>query len=215
MHEKLDQSLVAGLYAVTPDLSDTALLLAKTQAALVGGARLVQYRSKIADGNLRREQATALRELCRRRGTPLIINDDVDLACEIDADGVHVGADDAAVAIARAQIGGEKIIGVSCYNDLPRALFAAAQGADYVAFGSFFASSIKPGAVRAPLALLQQARQQIRLPLVAIGGITLDNASGPIGAGADAVAVIAALFAAPDVEAAARKFCRLFAVKAA
>ncbi|HEV2008240.1 MAG TPA: thiamine phosphate synthase [Burkholderiales bacterium] len=215
MHEKLDQSLVAGLYAVTPDLSDTALLLAKTQAALVGGARLVQYRSKIADGNLRREQATALRELCRRRGTPLIINDDVDLAREIDADGVHVGADDAAVAIARAQIGGEKIIGVSCYNDLPRALFAAAQGADYVAFGSFFASSIKPGAVRAPLALLQQARQQIRLPLVAIGGITLDNASGPIGAGADAVAVIAALFAAPDVEAAARKFCRLFAVKAA
>ena len=215
MHEKLDQSLVAGLYAVTPDLSDTALLLAKTQAALAGGARLVQYRNKIADGNLRREQATALRELCRRRGTPLIINDDVDLACEIDADGVHVGADDAAVAIARAQIGGEKIIGVSCYNDLPRAIFAAAQGADYVAFGSFFASSIKPGAVRAPLALLQQARQQIRLPLVAIGGITLDNASGPIGAGADAVAVIAALFAAPDVEAAARKFCRLFAVKAA
>jgi thiamine-phosphate pyrophosphorylase len=215
LHERLDQSFVAGLYAVTPDLADTALMLAKTQAALAGGARLVQYRNKIADGNLRREQATALRELCRRRGTPLIINDHVELACEIDADGVHVGADDAAVAVARAQIGGEKIIGVSCYNDLQRALLAAAQGADYVAFGSFFASSVKPGAVHAPLALLQQARQQIRLPLVAIGGITLDNASALIDAGADAVAVIAALFAAPDVEVAARKFCRLFPVKAA
>jgi thiamine-phosphate pyrophosphorylase len=210
-----EQNFVAGLYAVTPDLADTALLLDKTQAALAGGARLVQYRNKIADGNLRREQAAALRELCRRRGAPLIINDDVGLACEIGADGVHVGADDAAVAVARAQIGGGKILGVSCYNDLQRALLAAAQGADYVAFGSFFASSVKPGAVRAPLALLQQARQKLRLPLVAIGGITLDNASGLIGAGADAVAVIAALFAAPDVEVAAHDFCRLFAVKAA
>jgi thiamine-phosphate pyrophosphorylase len=210
-----DQGRVAGLYAVTPDLADTALMLAGTQAALAGGARLVQYRNKSADADLRHEQASALVALCRRRHVPLIVNDDVELACAIDADGVHVGVDDAAVDAARAQIGREKMIGVSCYNDLHRALLAQAQGADYVAFGSFFASSVKPRAAHAPLALLQQARQQVRLPLVAIGGITPANASALIGAGADAIAVIAALFTAPDVEIAARKFCGLFPEKSA
>jgi len=215
LRERLDRSRVAGLYAVTPDLADTALLLARTQSALAGGARLVQYRNKSADADLRHEQASALLQLCRRRSVPLIINDDVELACALDADGVHVGADDAAVDAARARIGGEKMIGVSCYNDLDRALLAQTQGADYVAFGSFFASSVKPGAVHASLALLQQARQRIELPLVAIGGITPDNANALIGAGADAIAVIAALFAAPDVEFAARRFCELFPVNAA
>ncbi len=206
---------ISGLYAITPDLADTAVLLAKTQAALAGGARLLQYRNKTADENLRREQAAALRELCRRYGAMLIINDHVELAREIDADGVHVGADDAGVAAARTRLGHSKIIGATCYNDLQRALAAAAQGADYVAFGSFFASSVKPGAVRAPLALLQQARRQVTVPVVAIGGITLDNAAGLIDAGANAVAVISALFAAPDVEVAARKFCQLLRVKVA
>ena len=204
---------ISGLYAVTLDLADTALLLAKTQDALAGGARLVQYRNKAADENLRRDQAAALRELCRRYSTTLIINDHVELAREIDADGVHIGADDAAVAAARARLGSGKIIGASCYNDLQRARSAAAQGADYVAFGSFFASSVKPGAVRAPLSILQAARQQLGLPMVAIGGITLDNAGELINAGADAIAVISALFAAPDVERAAREFCNLFRVK--
>jgi thiamine-phosphate pyrophosphorylase len=206
---------ISGLYAITPDLADTAVLLAKTQAALAGGARLLQYRNKTADENLRREQAAALRELCRRYGAMLIINDHVELAREIDADGVHVGADDAGVAAARTRLGHSKIIGATCYNDLQRALAAAAQGADYVAFGSFFASAVKPGAMRAPLALLQQARRQVTVPVVAIGGITLDNAAGLIDAGANAVAVISALFAAPDVEVAARKFCQLLRVKVA
>jgi len=204
---------ISGLYAVTPDLADTAVLLAKTQAALAGGARLLQYRNKTADENLRREQAAALRELCRRYGAILIINDHVELARDVDADGVHVGADDAGVAAARTRLGHGKIIGATCSNDLQRALAAAAQGADYVAFGSFFASAVKPGAVRAPLALLQQARRQITVPVVAIGGITLDNAARLIDAGADAVAVISALFAVPDVEAAARKFCQLLRAK--
>ena len=215
LRERLDRGRVAGLYAVTPDTADTALMLTRTQAALAGGAQLLQYRNKSAAAELRHEQASALRELCRLRSVPIIINDDIELACAIDADGVHVGADDAAVDAARARIGDKKMIGVSCYNDLTRALRADAQGADYVAFGSFFASSVKPGAAHAPLALLQQARQRIGLPLVAIGGITPDNASALIGAGADAVAVIAALFAAPDVELAALEFCRLFPVKAA
>jgi thiamine-phosphate pyrophosphorylase len=206
---------ISGLYAITPDLADTAVLLAKTQAALAGGARLLQYRNKTADENLCREQAAALRELCRRYGAMLIINDHVELAREIDADGVHVGVDDAGVAAARTRLGHNKIIGATCYNDLQRALAAAAQGADYVAFGSFFASAVKPGAVRARLALLQQARRQVTVPVVAIGGITLDNATGLIDAGANAVAVISALFAVPDVEVAARKFCQLLRVKVA
>src|SRR5258706_5189927 len=215
LRERLDRGRVAGLNAVTPDTADTALLLNRTQGAMAGGAQLLQYRNKSAAAELRHEQASALRELCRRRSVPLIINDDIELACAIDADGVHVGADDAAVDAVRARIGGEKMIGVSCYNDLNRALRADAQGADYVAFGSFFASSVKPGAVHAPLALLQQARRRIRLPLVAIGGITPDNASALIASRADAVAGIAALFDAPDVEIAARKFCQMFTVKAA
>ena len=214
MNPPMNQA-ISGLYAVTPDLADTAVLLAKTQAALAGGARLLQYRNKTADDNLRREQAAALRELCRRYGAILIINDHVKLAHEIDADGVHVGADDAAVAAARTRLGHGKIIGATCYSDLQRALAAAAQGADYVAFGSFFVSSVKPGAVRAPLALLRQARRQVTIPLVAIGGITLDNAAGLIDAGANAVAVISALFAVPDVEVATRSFCRLLQVKMA
>lgn len=203
---------INGLYAVTPDLADTALLLAKTRAALAGGARLVQYRNKTADENLRHEQAAALRELCRRHGATFIINDHVELAHALGADGVHVGADDTAVATARVLLGRGKIIGASCYNDLQRAQSAVAQGADYVAFGSFFASSVKPDAVRAPVPILQAARQQIKLPVVAIGGITLNNAGGLIKAGADAVAVMSALFDAPDVERAAREFYDLFCI---
>jgi thiamine-phosphate pyrophosphorylase len=195
---------------VTPDLDDTALLLAKVRSALAGGARLVQYRNKTADENLHLEQAVALHRLCRDCGAMLIINDHIRLACEVDADGVHVGADDATVTEARIRLGPDKIIGASCYNDLQYAQSAAAQGADYVAFGSFFASSVKPGAARAPLTILRSARQQFELPVVAIGGITLANAEDLIRVGADAVAVISALFAAPDVEAAARQFCRLF-----
>ena len=203
---------INGLYAVTPDFADTVVLLAKARAALAGGAQLVQYRNKTADEILRREQATALRDLCRRHGAMLIINDHIELACALDADGVHVGADDTTVTTARGQLGRDKIIGASCYNDLQRAQSAAAQGADYVAFGSLFASSVKPGAVRAPPSILQAARQQLGLPVVAIGGITLDNAGGLIEAGADAVAVMSALFAAHDVERAAREFCNLFRV---
>jgi thiamine-phosphate pyrophosphorylase len=205
---------IKGLYAITPDVADTALLLAKVETVLAAGARLLQYRNKSADQVKRGEQARALRAVCRRHAATLIINDDVTLARAIDADGVHVGADDPAFALAREQLGSEKIIGVSCYDDLQRARAAATQGADYVAFGSFFASAVKPGAVRAPLSVLPAARA-LGVPVVAIGGITLDNAGGLIAAGADAVAVISALFAAPDPAGATRDFCRLFQVEAA
>ncbi len=207
-------NLIKGLYAVTPDLADTAVLVGKVQAVLAGGAQMLQYRNKTADDYTRHAQAAALLDVCRRHGAMLIINDDVELAFALGADGVHVGADDAAVDAARARLGQDRIVGASCYNDLGRAQSAASQGADYIAFGSFFASRVKPAAMRAQLSLLPAARG-LGLPVVAIGGITLDNAGELINAGADAVAVISALFAVPDAQAAARGFCRLFQEKMA
>ncbi len=200
---------IKGLYAVTPDLADTALLMAEVESALAAGARLLQYRNKTVDDPVRREQAAALRDLCRRHDAAFIVNDDVELAHALGADGVHVGADDAAVSSARLRLGAGKIVGASCYADLRRARAATTDGADYIAFGSFFASTVKPGAGRAPLSLLPSARA-LGLPIVAIGGITLANAGELITAGADAVAVISAVFEAPDIGAATRGFCRLF-----
>jgi thiamine-phosphate pyrophosphorylase len=201
---------VAGLYAVTPDEPDTRKLLAGVEAALAGGASAVQYRNKSADGMLRLAQARALLAVCRRHGRPLIINDHVDLALELNADGLHLGADDGDLLRAKARLGDGKILGASCYDRLDSALEAQRAGATYVAFGSFFASGVKPGAVRAPLSLLAASRPLLSVPIIAIGGITLDNAPRLIEAGADGIAVISALFAAPDVEAAARSFAALF-----
>lgn len=183
---------IAGLYAVTPDVDDTALLVAKVTWAITGGALMIQYRHKSATPSLKLDQARALAAACRGRAL-FIVNDDASLAHAVGADGVHVGEDDGAVAEARAIVGVGKIIGVSCYNDLARAQRMAAEGADYLAFGSFYASSVKPQARRAALALLQDARP-LGLPLVAIGGITAANAGALIHAGVDAVAVISELF---------------------
>jgi len=201
---------IHGLYAVTPDIADTSDLLAKVEAALAGGARLVQYRNKSADASLRLQQARALLRLCRNHQIPFIVNDDLELAAALDADGLHLGAGDGSLAAARARLGPGKLLGASCYDRLANALGAAREGADYVAFGSFFPSNVKPGAVHAPLALLREAKHRLALPLVAIGGITPDNAPPLIAAGADSVAVISALFGAPDIRAAARRFGALF-----
>jgi len=200
---------IAGLYAVTPDLADTAELTARVAAALAGGAAAIQYRNKVADAALRHAQAHALARLHALRGGLLIVNDDAALAAEIGADGVHVGEDDASIAAAREIVGPDRLVGASCYNDLGRARAAVAAGADYIAFGSFFASAVKPNARRAELELLASARA-LDVPVVAIGGITADNASSLVGAGADAVAVITAVFDAPDVEVAARAIAARF-----
>ena len=200
---------IAGLYAVTPDESDTERLAALVQQAVKGGAKLVQYRNKSASAALRAEQAEALLAICRRARVPLIINDDVALAERIGADGLHLGREDGDLAQARARLPGA-LFGVSCYNEIGRAHEAKRIGADYIAFGSFFASSTKPGATRASLALVPEARA-IGLPIVAIGGITLENAPSLIAAGVDCVAVISALFGVPDVSAAAARFAALFA----
>ena len=200
---------ISGLYAVTPDTEDSAALCRMTQAVLEGGARVVQYRNKTATPALRRAQATALLDLCKNYSAILLINDHVELAAEIGAHGAHIGGEDGSLAAARAHLGTQKLIGVSCYRELPRAQAAVDGSADYIAFGSFYASTVKPGAVRAPLSLLTSARA-FGVPVVAIGGITPDNAGALIKAGADAVAVISALYAAPDATAAAQRFCQLF-----
>jgi len=195
---------------VTPDEPDIGSLTRKVRKALAGGARILQYRNKSANAAVRREQGTALLALCREARIPFVINDDLDLARAIRADGLHLGRDDVSIAAARAQLGGDKLVGVSCYDRLELALAAREAGADYVAFGSAFPSSTKPEATRAPLSLYREARARLDLPIVAIGGITTENAHNVIEAGADAVAVISALFDSPDIEAAARSFSRLF-----
>jgi thiamine-phosphate pyrophosphorylase len=187
-------------------------LAGKVDAALRGGARVIQYRSKSTEGALRRAQAAEIARLCRSWNALFIVNDSVELACEIDADGVHLGKDDADVGTARTLLGREKLIGVSCYNEMRRARAAASLGADYVAFGSFFPSDTKPQALRADTELLRFAASEIALPVVAIGGINEVNAAGLIAAGADAVAVVSALFGAPDIEVQARRFARLFEI---
>lgn len=207
---KTAPTAINGLYAITPDEPDSSQLLVQVDAALRGGARLLQYRNKDASPALRRTQAAALLALCRAHGVPLIINDHLELCLELDADGVHLGAEDGAIAAARARLGPDKLIGASCYNRLELALQAQEQGADYVAFGSCFDSATKPAAVRAPLPLLGEAARQTGLPVVAIGGITAENAHLAIQAGAAAIAVIGALWTAPDIRQAAQNFSNLF-----
>ena len=203
---------IRGLYAVTPDELDTDCLVRKVGMALAGGAHAVQYRNKLAGAALRREQAAALLALCRTARTPFIVNDELDLAESLDADGLHLGRDDKPIDVARARLGRNKLLGASCYDRLALAVAACDAGADYVAFGSAYASGTKPGAVRAPLSLYREAKVRLACPVVAIGGITIENAPGLVDAGADAVAVISALFDAPSVESRAREFAGMFTV---
>ena len=195
-----------GLYAVTPDIADTRDLVARVRAAIDGGAAAIQYRNKTATAALRFEQAQALAAACRDRAL-LIVNDDAELAAQVGADGVHVGDGDADVATARRHVGTGVIVGASCYDDLALAAARVREGADYVAFGSFFASRVKPAARHADIALLRTART-LGVPVVAIGGIDAANAPALFAAGADAVAVISDVFAharADDVARAARR----------
>lgn len=203
-----------GLYGVTPDEADSARLLALVRGALSGGMRVLQYRNKAVAAVPRREQADALCALCHEFGAALIINDDLELALAVDADGLHLGGEDGSLAAARARLGPGKWLGASCYSRLDNAERALAQGADHIAFGSFFVSTVKPGAPRSTPALLTEAKRKFGVPVVAIGGITPSNAPLLIAAGADSVAVISALFGAPDVARAAQQFNALFETSA-
>ena len=205
---------IHGLYAITdPALIPDRQLLPAAEAALRGGARLLQYRDKTATPAQRRHRASQLQPLCRQYGALFLVNDDPALAADIEADGVHIGQSDGGIARARQRLGPGKIIGVTCHGDLTLAEQAAEAGADYVAFGRFFPSRTKPQAPPADSAILQQARKQLAIPLVAIGGIDAENGSRLLEQGADALAVIHALFSSPapePVEQAARRLAALF-----
>lgn len=206
----MTEAVPRGLYLVTPDEADSARLLARVEQVLPARPALLQYRNKLADTARRRDEAQALAVLCRRAGVKLIINDDLALALAVDADGVHLGRDDGDPAAARAALGPQRLLGVSCYDEWARAQCGAAAGADYLAFGAMFVSPTKPQAVRAPLELLGRARREFGRAVAAIGGITLDNAGSLVDAGADLVAVISDVFAAPDPLARASAYRRLF-----
>jgi thiamine-phosphate pyrophosphorylase len=200
-----------GLYIVTPDWDDTAKLVEVTEKALKGGAAIVQYRHKAASPELRREQAKALQVLCKRYNRPFIINDSVDLMLELDADGIHVGESDEAVAKVRAAVGPNKIVGASCYGDMDLVRKAHKAGASYIAFGGFYPSRIKKYPVTTELDIVKQMKQEIpNLPSCAIGGIDLENAIPLVDRGVDMIAVISSVYFADDPEEAARAFAKMY-----
>jgi thiamine-phosphate pyrophosphorylase len=209
----LDVALPArGLYAITESrlIPPGGTLIEQVSLAIDGGAVLIQYREKHLPREERGREARALATMCRERDIPLIINDDIELAAACDAAGVHLGQNDAPVSQARRRLGREAIIGVSCYNQPERARAAAGEDASYVAFGRFFPSNTKPGAVAALPALLRQARREISLPIVAIGGITPGNGADLVDAGADLLAVNHGIFGQSDIRAAAQAYAALF-----
>ncbi|MFJ3044243.1 thiamine phosphate synthase [Herbaspirillum chlorophenolicum] len=199
-----------GLYIVTPDWDDTAQLLAATELALQNGAALVQYRHKTAAPQRRREQAEALLGLCRQYKAPLVINDHVDLCLEIDADGIHVGGTDSSIAEVRKAVGPDKIVGASCYGTLELAHAAYRDGASYVAFGGFYPSRVKKYDFRTAPDIIAQSKREIPLPVVVIGGITLENAPPLVAQGADMVAVISSVYLVPQGERKTRQLADLY-----
>ncbi|WP_075255918.1 thiamine phosphate synthase [Herbaspirillum camelliae] len=199
-----------GLYIVTPDWDDTAQLLAATELALQQGAALVQYRHKTAGAQQRQAQASALLALCRQYQVPLIINDHVDLCLDIDADGIHVGGTDASIAEVRKAVGPDRIVGASCYGTLELAHAAYRDGASYVAFGGFYPSRVKKYDFRTAPEIIAQSKREIALPVVVIGGITLENAPPLVAQGADMVAVISSVYLVPVEERKTRQLADLY-----
>lgn len=198
--------LKQGLYLVTPDWDDTERLLSVSEMALRGGAVMLQYRHKTASAAQALQQASALLALCRRYGVPMIVNDNLDLCLHIDADGIHVGGTDSKVGDVRAAVGNGKIVGASCYGSLALAQEAAQAGASYLAFGGFYPSQVKQYEVGTAPALIAQARAAIALPVVVIGGMTVENAAPLVAQGADMVAVISCVYTAREPQAAVRAF---------
>ena len=205
-----DSSIIKGLYAITPDMADLNTLIHKTQLVIEGGAFMVQYRSKIQDNAVKMQQCAAILRLCREYGVPCIVNDDVEMCRILEADGVHLGENDDNIAEVRLILGEDAIIGSSCYDQLDRAKQAQKEGATYVAFGAVFPTPTKPNAPRATLELLREAKHEIHIPIVAIGGITVNNAHDVIEAGVDAIAVITSLFEAKTIKETAETFLKMF-----
>jgi len=205
-----DLFIIKGLYAITPDMADLNTLIQKTQLAIEGGAFMVQYRSKILNRDVKMQQCAAILRLCREYEIPCIVNDDVDMCRILEADGVHLGEKDDNIAEVRRILGEDAIIGSSCYDQLERAKRAQKEGASYVAFGAMFPTSTKPNATRATLGLLREAKPQLKIPVVAIGGITVNNAHDVIEAGVDAIAVINSLYESNSIKETAETLSQMF-----
>jgi thiamine-phosphate pyrophosphorylase len=205
------RATLRGLYVITDErLMPEARFDELAETALSGGASVIQYRDKSADLTKREHQAARLRELCEQYNAVLIINDDINLARSVEAHGIHIGVNDMSYEDARDALGENAIIGVSCYANFERARLFAQMGADYVAFGAFFASPTKPQAANASLDLLQRARQELEIPVCAIGGVTAENASLLVEAGAEMVATISGVFADEDTLAHSKRIASLF-----
>jgi thiamine-phosphate pyrophosphorylase len=207
--ESIVNPRIHGLYAITPELHDDALLLNLVKQVLSGGARLLQYRHKNLPPSQVMNQALAIQALCQQAGAIFIVNDSATFAAQIGASACHLGQADGTIAEARAALP-QGTIGVSCYNDIARAHMLASQGANYLAFGAAFPSTVKPRAPHAALSVFREARAAFKHPIVAIGGITLATAPALIDAGVDAIAVISDLFSAANIEGRAKAFSNLF-----
>ena len=205
-----DSFIIKGLYAITPDSADLNTLIQKTQLAIEGGAFMVQYRSKIHDRDVKMQQCAAILRICREYDIPCIVNDDVEMCRVLEADGVHLGENDDNIAEVRHILGEDAIIGSSCYDQLDRAKQAQKEGASYVAFGAMFPTPTKPNAPRATLELLREAKSEIQIPIVAIGGITMNNAHDVIETGIDAIAVITSLYESNSIKETAETFSQMF-----
>ena len=205
-----DSFIIKGLYAITPDSADLNTLIQKTQLAIEGGAFMVQYRSKIRNRDVKMQQCAAILRLCREYDVPCIVNDDVEICRVLKADGVHLGENDDNIAEVRHILGEDAIIGSSCYDQLNRAKQAQKEGASYVAFGAMFPTPTKPNAPRATLELLREAKSEIQIPIVAIGGITMNNAHDVIETGVDAIAVITSLYESNSIKETAETFSQMF-----
>ncbi len=205
-----DSFIIKGLYVITPDMTDLNTLIHKTKLAIEGGAFMVQYRSKMQDRVVKMQQCAAILRLCREYDVPCIINDDVEMCHILEADGVHLGVNDDNIAEVRRILGEDAIIGSSCYDQLERAKQAQKEGASYVAFGAMFPTPTKPHAPRASFELLSEAKREIHIPIVAIGGITVNNAHDVIETGIDAIAVITSLYEAKSIKETAETFLKMF-----
>jgi len=204
------QHKLSGLYVITDDKLSGTHLLEHVQQAIEGGARLVQYRNKTNQAAIKEMTARSLLELCRDHRVPLLINDDVELAVNIGADGVHLGQADIKLKEARRRLGAGAIIGITCHASLALATQAQQHSASYVAFGRFFASQTKPNTSTASIDFLQQAKQALSIPICAIGGINIDNATPLIDAGANLLAVIHGVFGQDNIQQAAQRYTKLW-----
>ncbi len=206
----MKKMLNRGLYAITDDTLDERSLLDRTEQILSAGVTALQYRDKLSDPATCQQRAFALQQLCRKYQVPFIVNDDIQLAEDVSADGIHLGRDDAGYEKARDRLGPDTIIGISCYNLMDRAIATQKMGADYIAFGAFFPTTTKSDTTKATKELLINAKKEICLPIVAIGGITQENGKSLLAAGADILAVISSVYHTDEPKRAVQRFNELF-----